>query len=76
VATRSTKHNKLFQPITDKKALGVGFGGSVQMRRREGLLYLAFVLFENTLNVNKTSLREPLIRYISSIISMYFKCCF
>jgi len=22
----STKHNKLFQPITDKKSLGVGFG--------------------------------------------------
>jgi len=29
-ATRSTKHNKLFQPITDKKALGVGFVGSMQ----------------------------------------------
>jgi len=36
-ANRSTKHNKLFQPITDKKGLGVGFWGSVQMRRREAL---------------------------------------
>jgi len=28
--TYKLKHNKLFQPITEKKALGVGFGGSVR----------------------------------------------
>jgi len=39
----SLKFKKLFRPITDKKALGVGFGGSVQMRRREGLSSLHFV---------------------------------
>jgi len=39
VATRSTKHNKPFQPITNKKALGVGFGGVIA-DEEEGGVYL------------------------------------
>jgi len=46
------KHNKLFQPITDKKALGVGFGG-VSADEEEGGSKVLMLVPSAITNVNK-----------------------